>query len=134
MIKRILGYGLIAFGAIVLLGAAIGNDNARTKISLAIFFLGVVGLGGWMVATATRSSKARVQAAEQQKLLALVNEGGTLNSPAIQVALGWTKEEADEALTRLRQSGLAELDLDEGGAPVYRVNKDALAVRQRKAW
>ena len=72
--------------------------------------------------------------AEVQKLLALAAKEGTLTTAQIQAALGLSKKDADDALTHLRQEGLAELDLDETGAPVYRVQQAAIEARKHKGW
>jgi DNA-binding IclR family transcriptional regulator len=71
---------------------------------------------------------------EAQKLLALAAKEGTLTTAQIQAALGLSKKEADEALTNLRREGLAEMDLDEAGAPIYRVQQAALEARKNKGW
>ncbi len=59
----------------------------------------------------------------QRKLLLLAQETGRLNAAEVVAGLSLTREEADAALTKLARDGLAELDLDENGAPVYRVQK-----------
>jgi hypothetical protein len=76
----------------------------------------------------------KMRRAEVQKLLALAAKDGMLTPAMIQASLGMDKKEADEALTDLRKEGLAEFDVDENGAPVYRVSKDAVQARKHKGW
>ena len=131
MLKRIVGYCVLLFGVLGIAGGTQDQDPFSKKIWLVIFFVLVIAGGAWLIWSASTGDKRRAAALEQQKLLALASEGGTLSSPRIVAALGFSKEEADAALGRLRHNGLVELDLDEAGAPVYRVSKDALAGRQR---
>jgi hypothetical protein len=101
----------------------------------AMWFIIIAGvlLGLWFVFGVGRR-KSRRNKAEVQKLLALAAKDGTLTPAMIQAALGMEKEEADAALTRLRQDGLAEFDVDESGTPVYRVQKGAIEARKHKGW
>lgn len=98
-----------------------------------VIFAGVL-VGLWFAFGWKRGRGRRRRKAEVQKLLALAAKDGTLTTAMIQAALGFDKEAADRALTDLRKDGLAEFDVDESGAPVYRVSKDAIEARKHKGW
>ena len=131
VLRRLVGYCLVLVAVLGEIGTLQDRDPISQKIGLSVFFLLLLSGGAWLIWSASTGDKRRAAALEQHKLLALASEGGTLSSPRIVAALGFSKEEADAALGRLRHNGLVELDLDEAGAPVYRVSKDALAGRQR---
>jgi hypothetical protein len=81
---------------------------------------------------AGRSAIKKSAQSEVQKLLKLAKDG-TLSAPQL-IASGYDKQGAESALKRLRDLGLAEFDVDESGAPVYRVQKAALEAQKHKGW
>ena len=93
-----------------------------------------VMLGLWFAFGWRAKRRQKLKLAEVQKLLALAEKDGLLTPAMIQAALGVEKAQADDALTDLRKEGLAEFEVDENGAPVYRVSKDAVAARKHKGW
>jgi hypothetical protein len=132
VVKRIVGVLLVVFGLLGIFGVVDGKERAVARFWLLVVFAIPVAGGAAVFRSASRHDKRLAVVSEQQKLIALGAESGTLTATRVVVALGWTKEEADAALTRLRASGLAEFDVDEAGAPVYRLSKDALAARREK--
>ena len=92
--------------------------------------------GSLLAASPSKIGVPRVKAPTVEPIvavpIAIVTD--TLTPAMIQAALGMEKAEADAALTRLRQDGLAEFDVDESGTPVYRVQKGALEARKHKGW
>ena len=101
--------------------------------AILLVILGGILMGLW-IAFGIRGGARRRRKAEVQKLLALAAQEGTLTPAMIQASLGWSKEKADAQLTRLRQDGLAEFEVDEAGAPRYRVDPAALEARKHKGW
>jgi len=101
--------------------------------ALLLVILGGIFIGIWF-AVVRKLRAGRRHQSEVQKLLKLAAAEGTLTPAQIQAALGYSKEKADAALLRLRQEGLAEFDVDESGAPRYRVAQGAIEARKNKGW
>ena len=133
LLSRVFAVILTVVGVMGLLGTVIGKDPARSVVALSIFFALMVGAGVLLFRNALRAGKRAEEKAEVHKLLVLAGEHGTLAPPQL-IAAGYSKEEAADALKLLKQSGLAEFDVDDTGTPVYRLHKSALEARKRKGW
>ncbi len=100
-----------------------------------VFWLAILGgvmLGLWLFFGWSRARRRRLKAAEVQKLVALAEKDGLLTEAMVQAALDLPKADAARALTQLSEEGVTEADVDERGAPVFRVNKGALSPRKDK--
>jgi hypothetical protein len=100
---------------------------------LAVIVAGVL-LGLWLAFGWRKARRSRARRAEVQKLLELAAKDGTLTPAMLQAALGWDKEKAETALSGMSKDGLAQFDVDESGAPVYRVEQKALEARKHRGW
>jgi len=119
---------------IVAVVAALGLIGSRGKdLPVTIFFAAVLAGAAFSWISAVRGARRAERSAEVQKLLALAAGDGTLTPAMIVAGMGMSKDEADAALLMLRESGVAEFDVDEHGTPVYRVAKGALKLSQRKS-
>lgn len=132
-LKRISAMLIGLIGALGLLGTVIDNDPLGKKVALSVFFLLMIGGAVAIWLSAQRADSKRRERNEVQRLLAMVGDQGTLAAPQL-VAAGYTKEEADAALQRLREAGVVQFDVDDTGTPVYRVHAAALEARKRKTW
>ena len=133
MLKRLAAIVIGVFASFLLLGAVIDSDPPGKKAALILFALAILAACVALWRSAQKTVAKNRERAEVQKLLAMVGDQGTLATPQL-VAAGYTREEAEEALKRLQDSGVAQFDVDETGTPVYRVHQAALEARKRKTW
>jgi hypothetical protein len=128
MARRTLGFLAIGVGAFMGLGIALNAGEGFGVAAYALAFgfctLLPVGIGGALLADPRRHRLAeREEHALAAELLRLAEQrGGHLTVAEVMAWLGSSKAEAERALERLAQQGLAEYRVSASGVVVYRVS------------
>ncbi len=119
-LARLLGVAIGVFGLLGVLGVAMDKPEVRSY-PVAIFCALIIVAGAAVVWWGQRRAVRDARVEVSRKLLALAQKSGKLTVAQVVASLSLTSEEATAALTQLSRDGLAQFDVDEQGATIYRV-------------
>jgi hypothetical protein len=121
---RIVGGAFAAFGAFMIFGIAVGGGlKTSGDVFGGTFCLGLAVLGVYMIYRAQLRIARNESVVLNAKLIELGQATGTLTVAQVVAKLSITADEANEALKGLTRDGIAQFDVDDTGAPIYRVQK-----------